>query len=185
MEKRRNPREDQKIARLSRRTCSRERVGSPSRQSYSGGPREDTVRKETISSFRWHNQEMEREEVAVVQWFLRQEAQSPGTPQIPVWVLQLFWPLVEKLPCSLSSEFAEWRLFKRNSANTLDWSCNCRKLHTPCAVPAPGSRTPSTNAPDSTNWVEEQDWRLPKLEDGQGKIQKSVTGGFWEICGLF
>ena len=38
------------------------------------------MKKETISSFRWHNQDLEQEEVAALQWLQRQEAPKPKYP---------------------------------------------------------------------------------------------------------
>ena len=87
------PRKDHNIARLSKKTWFREREWARDRQSYSGGPREATVRKETVSSFKWHNQELERKEVVDLQWLQRKEAPDPSTRQLAVGILQLFRPL--------------------------------------------------------------------------------------------
>ena len=93
-------------------------------------------------------------------------SQSPSTQQVPVEVLRLFRPLGETLPCCLPSERVEWRSVKWNSANKLDWSRNRRVLHISCAFRATGSRKPTTNTPDSIQWVQKKDPRLHKLEEG-------------------
>ena len=177
--------EDKKSARLSRRNFSRECVWARNRKPCIGVP--ERLQWERSRQFpasdgtnrRWSGRRWRR-----CSGSSDRRPTSRSTHQVPIEVLRLFRPLGETLPCCLSRERVEWRLIMRNSAIMLDWSCNWRVLHTRGVVLATGSRTFNANTPDSTQWVEEQDRRLPKLEDGQGRIKEFATRGVWEDCGL-